>query len=346
MDGFKTLPKMQHFKTGGSVKPKAMCYGGKAMKKGGEVDAADVKQDKAIVKKAFGMHDKQEHPGEKTDLSKLKKGGRAKKDCGTVRKYKTGGSVENVYGAKKKSGDLDRIEMTKDIKPGKAAAPSKAAVKPAMKGSDVAKEKSKPAGSSKAKKVNDNAKMADAKSGAKGGPNKYKKGGEVKKMADGGSDGYLTPAQERTLKMVKTGNYRSKPNEMNYAQPAPSSNGPTMPSLGPANNFPSSEAYRQAGSPAPQAQKKGGKVKKFADGGYPGVPSNATVNPTEQAHQLALMEQMRKLPPYMQLQLLNQQQAAGGNNSLNQIANQMNPMPQQQMPMMPNVDQMGNPTGQ
>jgi hypothetical protein len=40
-----------------------------------------------------------------------------------------------------------------------------------------------------------------------------------------------------------------------------------MPSLGPANNFPSSEAYRQAGSPAPQAQKKGGKVKKFADGG-------------------------------------------------------------------------------
>jgi hypothetical protein len=203
MDGFKTLPKMQHFKTGGSVKPKAMCYGGKAMKKGGEVDAADVKQDKAIVKKAFGMHDKQEHPGEKTDLSKLKKGGRAKKDCGTVRKYKTGGSVENVYGAKKKSGDLDRIEKTKDIKPGMAAAPSKAAVKPAMKGSDVAKEKSKPAGDAMGLiKSKESGKSAATPSGAKGGPNKYKCGGEVKvkKYADGGSiiDNIMgTPAQNK-----------------------------------------------------------------------------------------------------------------------------------------------------
>ena len=40
----------------------------------------DIKQDKAIVKKAFAMHDKQEHEGEKTDLSKLRKGGRMKKD--------------------------------------------------------------------------------------------------------------------------------------------------------------------------------------------------------------------------------------------------------------------------
>ena len=41
---------------------------------------ADVKQDKAIVKKAFAMHDKQEHKGGKgTDLSKLKKGGMAMK---------------------------------------------------------------------------------------------------------------------------------------------------------------------------------------------------------------------------------------------------------------------------
>ena len=38
---------------------------------------ADVKQDKAIVKKAFGMHDKQLHESKKTDLSKLKKGGMA-----------------------------------------------------------------------------------------------------------------------------------------------------------------------------------------------------------------------------------------------------------------------------
>jgi len=36
---------------------------------------ADTKQDKAIIKKAFKMHDQQEHKGEHTNLSKLKKGG-------------------------------------------------------------------------------------------------------------------------------------------------------------------------------------------------------------------------------------------------------------------------------
>ena len=36
----------------------------------------DMKQDKALIKKAFKMHDKQEHKGGKgTNLSKLKKGG-------------------------------------------------------------------------------------------------------------------------------------------------------------------------------------------------------------------------------------------------------------------------------
>jgi hypothetical protein len=118
MDDFKKLPKMQCFKTGGSVKPKAMCYGGK-MKKGGEVDAADVKQDKAIVKKAFKMHDEQEHKGDHTNLSKLRKGGRAKKAVGTVQKYKAGGNVTNVYEAKKKAGDLSNIEKVKSITPTK-----------------------------------------------------------------------------------------------------------------------------------------------------------------------------------------------------------------------------------
>ena len=35
----------------------------------------DMAQDKKLIKKAFGMHDKQEHKGQRTDLSKLKKGG-------------------------------------------------------------------------------------------------------------------------------------------------------------------------------------------------------------------------------------------------------------------------------
>jgi hypothetical protein len=122
MEGFKSLPKMQCFKEGGHAKPKAMCYGGK-MKEGGK---ADIAQDKKVVKKAFAMHDKQEHPGEKTDLSKLKKGGRMKKDCGTVRKYKAGGSVTNVYEAKKKAGDKDNIKNVKQITPTKANASSAA----------------------------------------------------------------------------------------------------------------------------------------------------------------------------------------------------------------------------
>ena len=48
-------------------------------------------QDKKVVKKAVKMHDEQAHGGEKTDLSKLKKGGRAKKAKGTVRRYMGGG---------------------------------------------------------------------------------------------------------------------------------------------------------------------------------------------------------------------------------------------------------------
>ena len=116
MDGFKNTTKIQYFREGGSVKE--MCYGGK-MKAGGKAmsEKEDLAQDKAVVKKAIAMHDKQEHKGEKTDLSKLRKGGRAKKDCGTVKKYKAGGNVTNVYEAKKKAGDKDNIEKVKDIKP-------------------------------------------------------------------------------------------------------------------------------------------------------------------------------------------------------------------------------------
>lgn len=139
MEGFKKPAKMQCFKEGGSVK-----YESRRENK--EEMSADIAQDKKIVKKAIGMHDKQEHKGEKTDLSKLKKGGRAKKELGSARKfikpaeapsgakggpnkYKVGGTVSNVYEAKKKSSDIDAIEAVKNIKPGKADAPSKADVK-------------------------------------------------------------------------------------------------------------------------------------------------------------------------------------------------------------------------
>jgi hypothetical protein len=47
---------------------------GKTFKEGGAMKS-DMKQDKAMVKKAVGMHDKQLHSGKKTDMSMLKKGG-------------------------------------------------------------------------------------------------------------------------------------------------------------------------------------------------------------------------------------------------------------------------------
>jgi hypothetical protein len=113
MEGFKTNPKMAKnlpcYKEGGAV------YKSRHSEK--KEMSEDVAQDKKIVKKAFSMHDKQEHKGEHTDLSKLKKGGRAKKDCGTVRKYKTGGMVENQYAAKKSGKDIKDIANTKRQKP-------------------------------------------------------------------------------------------------------------------------------------------------------------------------------------------------------------------------------------
>jgi len=59
----------------------------------------DIKQDKAIIKKAVGMHDKQLHAGKKTNLSKLAKGG------GIETKGKTKGKMIAMCGggmAKKK----------------------------------------------------------------------------------------------------------------------------------------------------------------------------------------------------------------------------------------------------
>jgi len=48
--------KMKLFKEGGAMKD-------------------DMKQDKSMVKKAVGMHEKQLHGGKKSDMTKLKKGG-------------------------------------------------------------------------------------------------------------------------------------------------------------------------------------------------------------------------------------------------------------------------------
>jgi hypothetical protein len=108
MEGFKSSQKMQCFKEGGSVKYKSRHSEKSEM-------SEDIAQDKKVVKKAFSMHDKQSHEGEKTNLSKLKDGGRMKKEGGCVGRYKDGGTIK-----------------TKIAKTKKAKAPSKAAIKPAM----------------------------------------------------------------------------------------------------------------------------------------------------------------------------------------------------------------------
>jgi hypothetical protein len=112
MEGFKKLPKgVACFNEGGAV------YKSRHSEKS-EV-SQDIAKDKQIVKKAVSIHDKQQHQGEKTDLSKLKKGGRAKKEVGTVKKYKTGGTVENAYGTPKTDKDIKDIANTKRQKPKK-----------------------------------------------------------------------------------------------------------------------------------------------------------------------------------------------------------------------------------
>jgi hypothetical protein len=75
--------KGRKFGTGGRTdlqkvnKPKTE-HGQQALfKKGGTVKHDDLAEDKKLIKRAFSMHDKQEHKGSKTDLSKLKKGGMA-----------------------------------------------------------------------------------------------------------------------------------------------------------------------------------------------------------------------------------------------------------------------------
>lgn len=196
MDGFKSLPKM---KCGGSVDKAVKKCGGGAMKKGGkykEGGDVDLQQDKALIKKAFRQHDKAEHGGKEATEIKLKHGGRSKKACGSVKKYKAGGAIE----MKKSSGDLDTIKKIKATGAKKADAPSKASQRPNLKGSDVEKEKSKASAEKDLiKKVppTGDKKAAAPSAGLKGEgntPKKFKTGGKVKHFVGGGVTGLPTAA--------------------------------------------------------------------------------------------------------------------------------------------------------
>jgi hypothetical protein len=51
------------------------------------MDKSDMKQDKALIKKAFKQHDAQEHKGSKGTVLKLRKGGKTNLD---MKKYGRG----------------------------------------------------------------------------------------------------------------------------------------------------------------------------------------------------------------------------------------------------------------
>ena len=84
---FVAADKGKKFGTGGALKqgvnrPKTN-HGAKALfKEGGMAKHDDLAEDKKLIKKAFGMHDKQLHESKKTDLTKLKGGGMAKETMG------------------------------------------------------------------------------------------------------------------------------------------------------------------------------------------------------------------------------------------------------------------------
>ena len=264
MDGFKKLPKMQCFKTGGKVEAKAMCYGGK-MKEGGKSDLA---QDKKVVKKAFAMHDKQEHPGEKTDLSKLKKGGRSKKETGTVRKYKAGGDVTNVYQAKKKSGDKDNIKKVKQITPAKAAS-SSAALKGVgnttaafKKGGNVSEAGKKAGDKDATVKTKMGPSKADTKSAA------MKKGGKVKKYANGKSVDAPVDVKDPQALTDRIAREENEADRDLVMKPIRAVGKVISKGIDAAKSAIKGQGAVTETERSNINKKKGGKIKKFADGGF------------------------------------------------------------------------------
>ena len=89
---FAAADKGKKFKGGGMAK-KEMHEEKGEMKK-------DLAQDKKMVKKAVGMHDKQQHGGKKTNLSTLKKGGKVcmARGGGIEIKGKTKGTMIKMKG--------------------------------------------------------------------------------------------------------------------------------------------------------------------------------------------------------------------------------------------------------
>ena len=96
---------------GGGIAKRGM---GVALKDGG-----DVKQDKALIKKAFKMHDAQEHKGEHTKLDKLKKGGMAKEES-KMHEAKESKKKEMMEESKMKKGGIAKGQKSSAFESGKS----------------------------------------------------------------------------------------------------------------------------------------------------------------------------------------------------------------------------------
>jgi len=105
---FNTADKGKTFKEGGAMKDMKM----------------DKAQDKAMVKKAVGMHDKQMHGGKKTDMAALKKGGMPMimKDGKKIPAFaaKTGGMTKMAKGGGVESKGKTQGKMIKMNRGGRA----------------------------------------------------------------------------------------------------------------------------------------------------------------------------------------------------------------------------------
>jgi hypothetical protein len=282
MEGFKKLPKMQSFKTGGSVK--AMCYGGK-MKNGGHAEKkemkADVAQDKALVKKGVRQHEGALHKGSpKTEL-KLKTGGRVKKEAGNVKKFD---KASGQYGAKKTAEDKKAIKEAKLFKPakfkngGKACYNEGGSLKPVdgsdnpglaklptnvrnkmgymRKGGDVS-EAGKKSGD---KDATVKTKMCSSKASTKSAA--MKKGGKVKKFNEGRSVDVKDP-QALTDKIAREENAADRELVMKPLRALKDM------AVGAAKKLSGQGAVydKERQDVSNINKKKGGKIKKYADGG-------------------------------------------------------------------------------
>ena len=182
MEGFTQAKKMimnHSFKTGGSVK------------------GNDIKQDKAIAKKAIKLHDKNMHGGKSEDLSSLKKGGKAMKAGGSC--YKKGGTVKPVKkeaSMKKSMGMKNTVSAPKNIS--KALPVDEPITAPAapLGGAGLATAGMKKGGK---------AMKHGGKAMKHGGDVKMKKGGTPKKYNTGGVIGGAggQPMSPQDLMMLK-----------------------------------------------------------------------------------------------------------------------------------------------